>query len=406
MRRLLATACLGLIAAPAFAQSAPYRPASDAEVLERSAVPRDSVAGLRALRAEQRALAAAPDDLARASAFARAAIALGRVEADPRYYGYAESALRPWLAQPAPPAEIQLLRATLRQQRHDFTAALADLDALISADPGNAQARLTRATVLMVQGRPREAQADCAALLGRASLLVLTTCITRARSLGGSAAAAAQTLDAVLARPDAAPPEERIWAETTAAEMAARRGDARAADQHFAAALKQLADAKLRDPYLLTAWADQLLASARAAEVLSLLADSTRIDNLLLRLALAEAVVAPGSDRLAEHLRTLQARFDETRQRGDQVHLREEAMYELYLRHDAARALACASANWNSQREPLDARLLLEAAKAANAPDAARPVLDWMRDTGIEDPALRALAQALGSALGSGKAAP
>lgn len=396
MRRLLATACLGLAASSAFAQAAPYRPASDAEVLERSAVPRDTVDGLRALRAQQRELAAAPTDPERATRFARAAIALGRVEADPRYYGYAESALRPWLGEATPPVEIQLLRATLRQQRHDFTAALADLDALIAADPGHAQARLTRATVLMVQGRPREAQRDCAALIGRTSLLVLTTCITRARSLSGSAAAAAQTLDGVLARPDAATAEELVWARTTAAEMAVRRGDARAADEHFTAALKRLDDAKLRDPYLLTAWADQLLATDRAADAARLLADSTRIDNLLLRLALAEAVLAPDGAALAEHLRTLQARFDETRQRGDQVHLREEAMFALYLRRDAARALACASANWSSQREPLDARLLLEAAKAANAPDAARPVLDWMRETGIEDPALHALATAFG----------
>lgn len=406
MRRLLFITCLALATATAEAQSTPYRPTSDDEVLERSAVPRETIEGLRALRLQQQALAAHPDDLDAATAFARAAIALGRAEADPRYYGYAESALRPWLALEAPPVAARLLRATLRQQRHDFAAALADLDALIAADPSDAQARLTRATVLMVQGRPREAQRDCAALLGRASALALTTCLTHARSLSGQANAAAQALDAMLARAEPVPAEERLWAETTAAEMAARRGDMPAADRHFQAALKQLADAKLRDPYLLTAWADQLLATDRAAEVPRLLAEHTRIDNLLLRLALAEARLAPGSAELAEHQRRLQARFDETRQRGDQVHLREEAMFELYLRHDAQTALKRAAENWQTQREPLDARLLLEAARAANAPEAARPVLDWLRDTGIEDSALQAAAAALGAAAATRGAAP
>ena len=406
MRRLLFITCLALATTTAEAQSTPYRPTSDDEVLERSAVPRETIEGLRALRLQQQALAAHPDDLDAATAFARAAIALGRAEADPRYYGYAESALRPWLALEAPPVAARLLRATLRQQRHDFAAALADLDALIAADPSDAQARLTRATVLMVQGRPREAQRDCAALLGRASALALTTCLTHARSLSGQANAAAQALDAMLARAEPVPAEERLWAETTAAEMAARRGDMPAADRHFQAALKQLADAKLRDPYLLTAWADQLLATDRAAEVPRMLAEHTRIDNLLLRLALAEARLAPGSAELAEHQRRLQARFDETRQRGDQVHLREEAMFELYLRHDAQTALKRAAENWQTQREPLDARLLLEAARAANAPEAARPVLDWLRDTGIEDSALQAAAAALGAAAATRGAAP
>lgn len=405
MRRLLFITCLALATATAEAQFTPYRPTSDDEVLERSAVPRETIEGLRALRLQQQALAAHPDDLDAATAFARAAIALGRAEADPRYYGYAESALRPWLALEAPPVPARLLRATLRQQRHDFAAALADLDALIAADPSDAQARLTRATVLMVQGRPREAQRDCAALLGRTSALALTTCLTHARSLSGQANAAAQALDAMLARAEPVPAEERLWAETTAAEMAARRGDVPAADRHFQAALKQLADAKLRDPYLLTAWADQLLATDRAAEVPRLLAEHTRIDNLLLRLALAEARLAPDGAELAEHQRRLQARFDETRQRGDQVHLREEAMFELYLRHDAQTALKRAVENWQTQREPLDARLLLEAARAANAPEAARPVLDWLRDTGIEDPALQAAAAALGAAAGTRGAA-
>ena len=48
-----------------------------------------------------------------------------------------------------------------------------------------------------------------------------------------------------------------------------------------------------------------------------------------------------------------------------------------------ARALQLARENWATQREPADARILLEAALAAGDPAAARPVLDWLERTGL-----------------------
>ena len=392
MRSILSVLWCCVIGA-AHAASEPFTPADDSVVLERQAAPKQTIAGLRALREQQRRLAQNPDDLEQAAAFARAAITLGRAEADPRYFGYAESALRPWIALAMPPPVARLLRATLRQQRHDFAGALGDLDALIAAGPSNAQARLTRATVLMVQGRPGEALRDCAALFGRASVLSAATCIAGARSLDGHAEAARATLDAALVNATDAGAEEKIWALTAAAEMAQRRGDAAPAEANFRAALATLERADARDPYLLTAWADFLLEHDRAAEVLPLLADFTRVDNALLRLTLAEDALA--NPAAAGHVRLLQARFDETRQRGDTVHLREETLFELRLRHDAARAVELGLQNWQSQREPADARLLLQAAVAAKKPDAAQPVLDWMTRTHIEDPALQALAAQL-----------
>ena len=51
--------------------------------------------------------------------------------------------------------------------------------------------------------------------------------------------------------------------------------------------------------------------------------------------------------------------------------------------------------NWSVQREPKDARLVLEAALAANRPEAARTVLDWLAETGLEDVRLAALSERL-----------
>ena len=60
-------------------------------------------------------------------------------------------------------------------------------------------------------------------------------------------------------------------------------------------------------------------------------------------------------------------------------------------------ALPLARADFALQKEPADARILLEAALAARQPASARPVLDWMAASGIESVVLRQLAARLES---------
>ncbi|WP_449405986.1 hypothetical protein [Massilia phosphatilytica] len=91
-------------------------------------------------------------------------------------------------------------------------------------------------------------------------------------------------------------------------------------------------------------------------------------------------------------LTELAARFDAGERRGDGVHLREQARFELALRGDTGRALAIARRNWDVQKETADARILLEAALAAHDAASARPVLDWMRSAHVEDVQLARLA--------------
>ena len=121
----------------------------------------------------------------------------------------------------------------------------------------------------------------------------------------------------------------------------------------------------------------------------ALLAGETRIDPLLLRLALAEAALK--SPELAEHIAALQARFATARLRGDTVHRREEARFTLHLLQQPAEALRLAEENWQQQHETWDARLVLEAAQAAGEPDAAADVLAWFEQARLEDRKIAAL---------------
>jgi hypothetical protein len=180
----------------------------------------------------------------------------------------------------------------------------------------------------------------------------------------------------------------QMWALTLAAETATRLDDP-SAESWFTRALSL----DSTDPYLLAAWSDWLLDHGRPADVISLLGRFTRIDPLLLRLALAEQ--ATGSAALGGHINDLGARFDASRLRGETVHRREEARFQLALLHQPAQALTLARANWDVQREPADARILLEAALAARAPSAAEPVLAWRQTNGVQDHMIDALAAKL-----------
>jgi Tfp pilus assembly protein PilF len=190
-------------------------------------------------------------------------------------------------------------------------------------------------------------------------------------------------------RPDDESPQVRLWALTILAEIDARIGDNAAAEQHFRQALAL----GLRDGYLLGAYADFLLDAGRPQDVLTLLKDELRIDPLLLRFALAEKMT--GASALSSHIADLDERFKMSRLRGDVSHRREEARFALHLSKRASDALQLAEENWAVQREPWDARLLLEAALAAGAPISARPVLDWLKTSHLEDDQIRSLASRL-----------
>ena len=169
-------------------------------------------------------------------------------------------------------------------------------------------------------------------------------------------------------------------------------GDPERAEAHF----QEARGLGPHDAYLLGSYAEFLLDQARAGEVVDLLRDETRVDGLLLRLTLAERAIGdPAQDA---HIEELQARFAASRQRGDSLHQGEEARFLLHLADQPQAALTLAQANWAVQREPRDARILLEAALASGDRSAARPALDWMAQTGIEDVALTVLAQRLSGA--------
>ena len=183
---------------------------------------------------------------------------------------------------------------------------------------------------------------------------------------------------------------------TEPADLATRLGRPAEADRHYRRALAL----GVNNQYLLANYADFLLDEGRHAEVVALLRDWARSDVLLLRLTLAEQAL--GAPDFKVHAGMLRERFAAAALRGDTLHQQEESRFQLLVERDAVRALELAVINWGVQREPYDARILLEAAAAAKRPDQARPVLDWLAQSRHEDARLAALVNTL-KALKAGK---
>ncbi|MGV8898935.1 MAG: tetratricopeptide repeat protein [Burkholderiaceae bacterium] len=364
--------------------SAPRIPLNDAEVIEY--LPRRTDPVQQEFRALRSRLAASPDNMPLALTLARRYISQSRVEGDPRYLGYAQAALAPWYDKTDPPTEIRVMRATLLQSTHQFPASLRDLDAVLKDDPHNAQAWLTRATVLQVTGEFARATQSCNALRPLAPTLITITCLSNVASLNGQARQSYAHLKSALAMAPDVDPGIHIWVSTLLAEMAERLGEFPAAEEHFKTALA-VDDA---DSYLLGAYADFLLDQKRSGEVIRLLKDQTRVDALSLRYALALQVA--DSRAAADQIAVLNSRFAAAMLRGDTVHLREQSRFELQLMHRAPFALQLAQRNWAIQKEPADVRIFLEAALAANDRAAATPVLEWLKKTRLEDHVVNALA--------------
>jgi len=351
------------------ALSTPYVPATDAQVLAQ--LPAGSVHTSSAARerARTRADVALP--------LAQFYISRARATGDLRYLGYAEGMLAPWLSGASVRSDALVLDATVLQSRHAFSAALSELDRALALQPDNAQAWLTRATILRVLGRYPEAMQSCEGLGAAVDPAITQLCEQSLRALSGDLSEAYAALRSLpqqtLSR------EVRAWRYSELGEMAEREGDDAAAEHWLGEGLALAPD----DFYMRTAYADLLLRQQRAADTLQLLSGCDSMEPLLLRMLIARQML--GERDVAAQQAKLDDAFAIEEQRNEAVHRREQARFLLDIEHRPAAALAAAQENWRVQREPDDLLILLRAAQAAARPDAAKPVMQFLAQQHLQD---------------------
>jgi len=338
--------------------------------------------------AARQALAASPDRVELAVELARGDLQRYHELSDPRYLGRAQATLGRWWKLAEPPPDVLLLRATIEQAIHQFPEARADLDRLIRVRPDDAQAQLTRAVVATITADYAAARASCRAVAPLTNPVVLATCEAPLDAIAGKADEAYARLAKLVGAARTGDAGVRGWALTALAELAYMRGDSDAAMAHLGSALALDPE----DAYARNLYADLLMETGHTADASKMLAGREQIDSHLVRRAIAEHQLhGRDADRLVT---TMRERIAAAAERGDRIHLREEARFTLAVELDAPRAVRIARDNWGVQKELADARLLAETAAAARDRDAAQPVIAWARTTGVHDAVLdRLLAQ-------------
>jgi Tfp pilus assembly protein PilF len=366
----------------------PFLPTDDNEVLE--VLPRSLYSGRDELTMLRQHLAADPDNAKVAADVASRYLELGKAAGDPRCYGYAQAAIGPWWEAATPPLEILRLRAKLKERDHRYEEAVSDLELLAAHEPHDAQAWIELANIYRVQGQYAKAREACEAVSKFAGAAPTILCRAPVQAVTGQAEEAYASLTEILPTVKDRWPTALQWIRTMQAEIARALGRNDEAEKHYREGLAS----DPADLYLLRSYADFLLDQGRDEEVLPLLREHTSDTGVLLSAAIAARRC--GQEALAEEWKTqLQVRFDESRLRGSEPHGKFEARFQLELMNDPQRALDIAEANWRQQKDLRDSRNVLEAALAANKIARARPVLEFLKESGTQDVILQRLAQEL-----------
>jgi Tetratricopeptide repeat len=253
------------------------------------------------------------------------------------------------------------------------------LERALALEPLDAQAWLTRATLLELRGDYPGARRACARLVRSADEFSALTCLTSVASRNGQLTESFRALSSTTELDSRLAATLRAWRLVVVADMAERLGEDGEAEATLRAALQAARD----DPYLKAAYADLLLRTGRPREVLALLAGNEAQDALLLRLAIAgRRLAAPEATRWVH---TYEERRRAAERDGDSAHQREQALYLLEVRADVPAALEYARRNWAVQREPADLRIYARAAASAHSAADCAQLAHWIEQMHYED---------------------
>lgn len=307
-------------------------------------------------------------------------ISEARRSGDPRFLGYAERLFNQQASQGLTDP-LLVLRATLAQSLHRFDAARQDLETVLDRSDAPAQrtqALLTLANIEMVQGHYDRAQPLCKQLTAEYPGLIASSCQAQVAARTGSAKAAYDELTVATRSLSNVSIQGYLWAQGTLGDIAAQLGRGSAAE-HWQRVLSQDPD----DLYTRAQLADWYLQNKKPRQALVATEGYEAVDNLaVIRAVALHRLNHPDAPALASRLRE---RFEEALWRGSMLHQRDLSRFELDIEQRPKDALQHAMSNWDTQREPLDTRLALRAAIAAQDNTALGQVRGWLKQQNQSD---------------------
>lgn len=267
-------------------------------------------------------------------------------------------------------------RAFSAQHRHEFDQARALLGQVLTREPGDGGALLSRAQVNIVQGNLNKARSDCAVLALRVDADLGIVCTAALQLRMGDYPSAARLADRWLSAEGGEPGLIR-FVLMMRGDIASRLVEPDAGRWFERALALDPGDVRTR-----LAFARHLRRVRQPLDALAMLAPATESDTVLLQRALAAREA--GSTAAAMLSARLGRRFQLARQTGSETELRDEAEYNLVLRNDAAKGLELALENFRTQRDREDQELLQQAARAAKRPDRLDGLQAWAQMEGLD----------------------
>jgi len=343
----------------------------------------DAANGLSALRDARRKN---PKSVVNALALTDELLKIGRSTGLPRFYGEAEAVLAPWWQEKTPPTDVLLRRANIYQFNHQFGLALQDLEVYLRANPTDSNARLMEATINMIIGRYAQAKHSCGALPAGRNSVVRTVCGLAASAMLGNSktnftimtsmfasSLASANVSKSLSRGSLSDVDKYI--KTVTADMALQLNATKTAQKE----LMEIYQSDPADRFNAINLTDVFLDQNRYLEASRVVCQFEGIQAAVLRCARAMRILDPL--RFRELVGRIASEVKADTQRGTSVHQREAAYFYLYLNDDPSQALMAAKQNFELQKEPIDARLLLESAFASGKFFEASSALRWMEET-------------------------
>lgn len=305
---------------------------------------------------------------------------MAKQTSDPRYYGLAETVIKPWWNDSAD-LDLMMLKANVLEFDHKFLEALTVLNNVIKIH-NHSQAILMRANINQIIGRYDLVKRDCTQLISDTSALIVASCLF---SVDGFTSGPESTktliskLRDLLAISNVKNVEVQLWSLGLLAETASLNGYWPLAEELLITGL----DIKQDDTYLLSLYADLLLKQARFQDTVDLLQPFIEQTSLLVRFLVANSqMLATTTYRVQQKNLDMRIREDEIK--GDQRHLREYAYYQLYVKHNKEIALQNALINWENQKELIDSLILYRAAFDLNRLDVLQMLAVWRDDNNVK----------------------
>lgn len=306
-------------------------------------------------------------------------IKLARETDEPRYYGLAETLVKPWW-DVRNNTQFNLLKAILLQFNHKFEESNQILTYVISQNPRNASALLLRANNLMANGAYKSALEDCYALTLISSPSVSAACVVAIKGLQLDSSQINVLLNNVflmMQREKGLNKASQQWIASILFELSLLHKQYQLLD----AAYEYAHNAHIIDEKLRVLYSYSLIQRGMRENINSVLTEKEKgIEARILHLL---ALKNSKQLQFQQERKEVEARLRrESRRSG--LHLRQLAMFELYINNNPRKAFLHAKKNWKIQQSISDAMLLFQCAAPLGEIKALDELKSWQYKNDIK----------------------